>query len=101
MLTRRVLVEPQPFHFLTASIIHFLNKSVKMVENLIKTYRITPEKLQDYLQRLFPGHNIVITVSTLAVLHPLASRHFPRLISSWGQESLTKGHRQAKATAML
>lgn len=62
---RRVLVESQPFHLRAASIIPFMNNSINMVENLIKTYRITPERLQDYLQRLFPGHNIVITVSKL------------------------------------
>lgn len=48
---------------------HFMHGSIKMVENYIKTYGITAEKLQNYLQSLFPGHNIVVNVSDLNHTH--------------------------------
>lgn len=47
-------------------------KKVEMVQEYIVTYRLTPERLKEYLQQQFPQHEIIIKVRCLSP--PLAFR---------------------------
>lgn len=42
-----------------------MHNAIKMVQNYIKTYGFSAQKLQEYLERLFPGQNIDVNVSNL------------------------------------
>lgn len=52
-----------------------LQNAIKMSQTYIKAYGITTDRLQVYLQGIFPGCNITVNVSAVRLI-PLSSRHF-------------------------